>query len=807
MPAREAPTRWLPTLSWAAGACAAFVLLVLVLFAELVAEGGSYLTADDLTPRAVTRGLVGTQEPGQASLWVPHLFAGMPGPGSLLHVPDAYLPERVAYGFGLRWPVFLALHLSLAALGAFLLARRLGASGGAALLAGFGFGFAPYLVALVVHGHGSQVLSAAYLPFVWLCADRLITRRDLLGVGLAGLAIGLLLQGRHMQVVYYGLALFGALGALGVARLAATDRPREAARAGAGLAAALVVGGLLAAKVALPVWDYRPYSTRGAPSVLATEPAGNVGLAYATDWSLPPAEALTYLLPSLHGFGGATYTGGMPFTDYPNYVGLLTLLLALVAVVFRAPRAGVPLLVGGASLLVAFGRHTPVYGLAYAWLPFFDAFRVPSMALLLSNLALALLAAMGLDALVQRAASLPDLVRRRAAWAAALGVPAVALLGLLAPSLVPADGFEPAHRAMLAGDLFQVGLQLGVALAALALLFRGRLRAGAFGGIVAVLVAVDLLLVGGVVVGNTPRGRAAEHFEPDAVVRALAGETEGGRFRIFPVDAYFGETRWAAAGLESIGGYHAAKPRAYQDLLDRSGLPRFLDKYYERDAAGRARPRRPDAVPEPERSIHLRLLDLLNVKYLLSPAPIPDRALVHRRRVRVAGDRTLEIYENPNALPRPYLVGAYEVVADPRLALERLLAPGFDARRSVLLDRPPGVAPTPDFEATVRVEEAASDRLVVTTQSRTPQLLVLADNHYPPGWQASVDGEPAEILRADFAFRAVAVPAGQHRVEMTTRRDRYQLGTRLSQAGLALATLLIVAGGARAWRRQGTHDA
>jgi hypothetical protein len=140
----------------------------------------------------------------------------------------------------------------------------------------------------------------------------------------------------------------------------------------------------------------------------------------------------------------------------------------------------------------------------------------------------------------------------------------------------------------------------------------------------------------------------------------------------------------------------------------------------------------------------------------------------------------------PDALPRAYAVGGSRI-ADGRFALERVLVdPAFDPTREVVLaDGTPRAAPA-GFQARATILELRPDRVVVEVTASHEAFLVLVDA-YDPGWRATVDGSTAPVLRGNHAFRAVAVPAGTHRVE-----QRYR--PRALLAGLALGAVALMAG-------------
>ena len=126
--------------------------------------------------------------------------------------------------------------------------------------------------------------------------------------------------------------------------------------------------------------------------------SSNMGsFAYATNWSMHPKELLTYLMPNFFGFGGSTYTGFMPFTDFPNYVGLPVLLFAFLSCRKLNSMRLFFWTVLVISILLSFGKYFEIfYQFFYNYLPFFSSFRVPSMILIVSNFCMYILCAYGL---------------------------------------------------------------------------------------------------------------------------------------------------------------------------------------------------------------------------------------------------------------------------------------------------------------------------------------------------------------------------------------------------------------------------
>jgi hypothetical protein len=197
----------------------------------------------------------------------------------------------------------------------------------------------------------------------------------------------------------------------------------------------------------------------------------------------------------------------------------------------------------------------------------------------------------------------------------------------------------------------------------------------------------------------------------------------------------------------------------------------------------------------PQDGSRAQLLDLASVRYVLPTRSVPWLAERYRRVENLGA--LPAIFENAAALPRAYrAVRAEAEPASAETALQRLAAPGFDPRTVVMLDAPPAGFGEVDAAAAIaadrgstQVERDEPEYQSIRTRGEQPVVLVFTDAFYP-GWEATLDGEPARLLRANTAFRAVAVPPGEHRVEMRYRPPAFFAGILLSGAVLAAGAVL-----------------
>ena len=211
--------------------------------------------------------------------------------------------------------------------------------------------------------------------------------------------------------------------------------------------------------------------------------------------------------------------------------------------------------------------------------------------------------------------------------------------------------------------------------------------------------------------------------------------------------SYPGPNFLAYHQLEELGGYHPNSLRSYRELVAKAGLNNF------------------DVT---------RLMTLLNARYLVSAKPLPSSEL---KEVNSPNGRY--IYENPSALPRAFVVYNHEQITDREAILDRLLDPAFDYESSVILENQPAVEESGHENCRTRNRaEIYDDRINsfrVRVRSECPGVLVVLDNYYP-AWKAFLDGKETTILRANYTFRAVVVPEGEHTIEFEYTSEVFRLG-------------------------------
>lgn len=434
--------------------------------------------------------------------------------------------------------------------------------------------------------------------------------------------------------------------------------------------------------------------------------------------------------------------------SHTGYVGTATLVLMAAALVARRrePLLWLLLIVGGIALLLSDGYWGATRGLyaAYAELPVLGSLRSPERQRIVTAFAAVALASLGFAALEGERS------RRERRVLSAVCVLAA---GGVAFGMVSRAGAAEAWRPALALAL------------CLAILWSGsaRLRAAA-ATLLAVFLAVDVALAtpGRAALRQIPSGFVGQYHTwggrlPPKTLAAARKRVGDGRLELWRYAPHVGAG--PTGGVRRISCYEPLVPAQWAALHER---------LTGESGGGNTLRLEPSRFPA--------LLDVTSVRGVIAPRH-KDGAL---------------FVENEDALPRAYFIGRYRV-ASREEALDHIALDDFDFREAVLLERDPGLAPSGAPLVPARIVEDHPERVAVHVNAPGPGLLVLTDTYYA-GWQARLDGEPAEILLANGIHRAVTLEEGRHQVVFEYRPRSLRAGAALSLATAAIIAAVAIQG-------------
>ncbi|NOX37392.1 MAG: YfhO family protein [Calditrichaeota bacterium] len=783
------------------------LLVFLTVFYKPLAIDGLEVTGTDLVSGIGKRHQIiqFQKQTGEWALWNPYIFGGMPY--YHLYRPIIWSIDRVLIYLDrvLDWRV---LYFWAGGLGIFLLVKFLGLSALSGMLAAIGFILMPHFQALIVVGHFTKFRALMWMPYVLLTFLYFLRHRNVLGMLLFSWAMALQMRTQHYQIIFYTLMMLLFVGIVPYLKPALEKRWGDFLRWNGMFAVSLVLVVLMVAQPLLPIRDYTPYSTRGGQAIhlkkqVTEKEKKGVGFDYATNWSYTVSEFWNFIIPKFHGgtsnevyegdaypqLRGRTlplYWGSLPFTQSYEYMGILLIFLALVAIVFRWKD---PVVKSFAfltlfALLLSLGKHfAALYKLFFYYVPYFDKFRVPMMILTLVMFNVSVLAAYGLDFLLRNPIGEPALRQKLLVLSGGVGI--LLIIPLLfgsSFSLASAGEFQRLaaqigqQRAqqwvdilreirleILKASTLRTLLFLTVFVATLVAVFQKWMNPAAFGVLVVMLVGVDLGWISSKYLeGKFGDIKAIEKevYRKNALDPIISRDTT--MFRVAPpFEVITNDTRWSYY-YQSIGGYSPAKLQVIQDIIDNNLL-------------------QPAQAGLP---FNLNVVSMLNTRYLVSSMPFRHPALQF-----LGEDRSvnLKLYLNREALPRAFFVDSVEVIPDGVKRLKRLNDSDFNPSRIAILEKPlPHPVRKPD-SSRVAVTHFDPNRVEFNVYASQPGLLVVSEIYYPRGWKAILDGEQElEIYKTNHVLRSVWMPAGEHRLQFIFRPASFFLGIRLSLIGFLI---------------------
>ena len=734
---------------------------------------------------------------GHFLLWNPYLYTGAPfaadyQAGALY--PPNLLVWAVARPF--TYGVFEALaifHVWWASVTMYGFARTIGLRRAPSLIAGITFAYGGFMTAQI--GHAPMIAVASWLPAILAALYRARTGR--IGwIVIAGLGLTMATLAGHPQVLLYVITAVIAYGLYlawadrpiatpmhldgenGPALAPATpqDRSRQSYRladfrtdptarhwtnAVVRLIIMLVIAVGLAAPLLLPAEQLSRRSVRAG-----------IGYENATQFSVQPVALLQLVLPKVFGDNPTNYWSAFANGEIWGYAGVAALILAVIGVFWRT-RAGNGhklffVALGGVALLGALGPFTPLHGWLYGLVPGYDRVRAAGRLLLLYDLAVAMLAAWGLDALL-------DWVPVRRTTDAALGlvlrqvrrgigiVVAVLALGIipLFYGLILRQD-EPVNRPVIAVDGLNVLLL--ILLGALALIWVVERRAigwRAAATLATILIVFDLFSA---TIGFNPTtDNLQAGFQQPAARRELMTRTASNPpFRIDTDDI---TDRWqpslaAIDGVDSVSGaYNPLQLADYAALRERAQSSRSSALY-----------------------------GLLNVAYVGLPAEKPAPADWQKA---FTGDKVVFYQPSRPPLPRAFVVGNAQSVADPGVAFDRIKAPDFDPAKVVYLQGSVTATPADPGRFTRDCDTRWHGWRHGSRHDRECRVSRAVGRLFP--WLAGDGGwARRSIIQADLAFRAVYLPGGgDHTIVFRFRPKWWAIGWVI--AGLtALGTIMLL---------------
>ena len=717
--------------------------------------------------------------------WNPYLYGGMPYIAAMhgdIFYPTFLLRMIMPTDVAMTWSFIL--HVFLAGLFTYVFLRACGVGFFGALFGGLAYMIGGNVAGLVSPGHDGKLYISALLPAALLLVLRGVHDGRRWAWGALAAVVGLAVLSPHPQLLQYLLLAAGAFGLyLAFAEFGGVKLERPLAVRRLGFAAASVIlGGAIGAIQYLPVREYVPFSPR----------AGGKGWEHAVSYSMPPEELFNTYLPQFTGMLDR-YWGRNGIHFHSEYIGVVVLMLAGLGLGWAATRGGTKFIwfwLGTfvISTLWALGGYTPFYHIVYAIVPGTKFFRAPSTMLYIVSFSVAVLAACGMDRIVNRRVSRHYLI----GWLIASAL--IMVLGLTGGLTNFAQTIAAPERADWvaenAGDLAMgsarsfafVVLTAGLIWAASI----RRLDMKVAASLIVAAAAIDLWSIERAYwMFSAP---ASSVYAEDDAIRYIKKQPQPGRVIPLPLSDDYARTDpflrpggqangLMAHDVRDVLGYHGNQLGRYNDLL---GL----------DEGGR-------------QIVNPNFWALTNARYWLTNSdslPIPGARRVVGPVRNAAGTNTY-LFELPGDNPIAWLA---PVIVRPPAAdqiLGTVLDPRFNVRSAAIFDPGTDVAAKdisslpPPLETKVSTTKYEPGRMTLALESPAPAgSALLVSENYDPGWKATVDGKPVKLGRADYTLIGIELPTGAKTVELWFDSAPYHTGKTITLIALCVSVLWWLSG-------------
>lgn len=781
-------------------------LVVTVLFFKPVFFDNKTLDQQDIQQfRGSSKSIVDYRTAtGEEALWAPSMFSGMPaylvslrwsdGPVVWVKkVMSLFLPHPIA-------------NIYIAFLCYYILLLSFGVRPYLAIAGGLAFGLSSYVIIGLGVGHNARIGAIAFMPLVMAGIHLAFSKKKLLGFGVTALGLALHLRENHLQITYYLMLI---VLAYGLVQLIYAYREKQLKVFFTNIAI-LVPATIIAAGTFFgqfwAITEYEHYSSRGPSELVkpnSKEAADGLSKSYAFAYNYGIWEPSTLLIPNFYGGSSATafvsdqksesykalvnaadnqlanqlveytatYWGPQSGTAGAYYAGAIIIFLFVVGILLADKKQVwwlVPMAV--LSLMLSWGDSFSTFNyFMFDYFPGYNNFRSVNFALIIILFVMPLLGFMGLEKLFSNELTKEVKKKLLIAFAATGGVCllVVVFAGLGSysregESQLPAwflKALQADRRSLMRDDALRSFAFIVSIFITLYFNVAKKISTLGFYAFLIFMVAMDLSWV-------DKRYFAKDKFQgkrdnafivPNGADQAILQDKS--YYRVYNFRSPFLEARTSYFHY-SLGGYHGAKLRRYQDLYDSCIIPQTAKLGSDWQAR----------KPEFEK---YGTLNMLNAKYI------------------VYGPESNNIIVNPAANGNAWFVKEIAQVSSPTEELKK--TGEINTRDIAVIDKSKfkvqGVMPA-DSSSVISLKEFTPPHIKYESQSSSGGLVVFSEIYYPKGWHAFIDGKEAEILRADYVLRALLVPAGKHEIEFKFEPKPYLVGNKVTLASSWVVLLI-----------------
>ena len=767
------------------------------------------------------------QRTGEVTRWTNSVFSGMPtyqispsynstdGLSAVMSAYHLWLPDYV-------WFIFAYL------LGFYILLRAFNFRQSLAALGSIIWAFSSYFLIIIAAGHLWKVMALAYLPPMIGGVVLAYRGKYLWGFIVTAVFTAFEIKANHVQMTYYYLFIVLFMVIAYLVQAIREKRLQHFFKASGILIAAALIGIAINISNLYHTWEYQKESMRGKSELTkannANQTSSGLDRDYITQWSYGIDETLTLLVPDAKGGASVPlsqnatamakanpevenmlpqlyeaipqYFGTQPGTSGPVYVGAFVLFLFVLGLfIVKTPIKWALLAATALSILLSWGHNFMGFTNFFLdYVPMYAKFRTVASILVIAEFTIPLLAALALKRIVDEPTMLTKNIKY--VYASLALTAGVALAIALMPSMMGPFASDQ-ERQMLSGIQGMTPDVQNMMLSSIATMRGAMVSADAWRSIVIIIIGVAMLLLFKaqkikaiyLIVGISAlclidlwqvdkRYLNDEMFVPkserDTPQQATATDLQilkdkSLSYRVLNfASGAFNENN-TSYFHKSIGGYHPAKLRRYQEMIDKYIAP-------EMQTAMQAIANKGGVMSEVDGRKLFPILNMLNAKYFIVP---------------LQGNATTSI-QNPYAQGNGWFVDKLTYVADANA--EYAEVGKIDVSHEAVADKKfepiLGQTQTNDSTASVVLTKYEPNNMTYTVNSTKGGVVVFSEVYYP-GWTATIDGQPAELGRVNYILRALNVKAGKHEVVLDFHPTSISTTETIAYAALIVLLLAI----------------
>ena len=779
-----------------------FYLIVLFYFSPAVFDGKILFQYDILQWEGAAKEVMDYRaETGEEALWTNSMFGGMPAYLVSFEIPGDITNFLIkAVTLGLPHPVN-SLFFGMVAMYILLLSFKVRPE--FSIAGAVAFAFNTFHIISLDAGHNAKIWAICLIPLILAGIHLTFSGKKILGLALFAFGLMLQLKFNHLQITYYTILI---VLVYGIGQIVDSFKS-QTLPAFAKTILILVLGACLAVGSNLSrfmtVLEYGSFSTRGQSNITSANTSeGGLDRDYAFNWSQGKMESLTLLVPFIYGGGSGealpkdsnseqalrsngvesaqangfiqkapTYWGDQPGTGGPIYGAAIMMFLFVLGLIY-APKTYkyVFLTITVISLLLAFGKNLAWFNdLIFDFLPGYNKFRAVTMALSMTLFAIPVLGSLGLEYLFRSQDNKSFVKNLSVALGSTAGLALVLIVfagmfGFRAPvdANLPdwlVDAIQQDRKSMLQSSAFKSFLFIILAAGLIWASLKNKISTQIAGLSIALLIVIDLWTI-------NKRYLNEESFQESPSAQFFAKTPadnkilqDPGYFRVISLENPFNDAR-TSYFFNSIGGYHGAKMKRYQELTENvlgTEIQTFIQKAQEGNFDWQG----------------LKALNMLNTKYV------------------VAGQAENAAFTNPEANGPAWFPATIKNVTDNEEEIKAISQ--MDTKNEATVN-------TSEFgkvnsgSGTVILTSQKPNELKYSIDAVEGGLVVFSEIFYPKGWKAMVNGQETDIIRANYLLRGISVPQGKSEVEMKFEPDSYYKTKNVTVIFQYIILLTLIAG-------------